>query len=284
MELRLLAYRQAIHPSIIERKQATYFESGNTMKTALFVAWRNQADQNQGWGPVGRLEHEDGIYRFFYTQGARTLDGFKSFSEMPNLDEVYESNELFPLFANRLLGRQRPEYDKYLRWGGFSVDTAPDPILILGVTEGKRATDSVEVFPCPIPDAEGCYFNKFFVHGLRWMNAASPKRIESLQIDERLYLMLDIQNPYDANAVALRTDTDRAMLGYFPRYLAAEVMELCGRCELDFIDLFVAQVNSDAPLQQRLLVRMRACWPEGFQPCSGDAFQPIPASVSSPCE
>ena len=46
------------------------------MKTALFVAWRNQSDIHRGWGPVGKLEHEDGIYRFFYTQGARTLPGF----------------------------------------------------------------------------------------------------------------------------------------------------------------------------------------------------------------
>ncbi len=255
------------------------------MKTALFVAWRNQVEQHhQGWGPIGRLEHENGVYRFFYTRGANELDGFKPFSEMPNLNEVYESNELFPLFANRLLGKQRPEYENFLRWGGFASDSSPDPILILGVTEGKKATDSVEVFPCPVPDGNGCYFNKFFVHGLRWMNTASIQRIESLRPDDRLYLMLDLQNPYDENAVALRTDTDRAMLGYVPRYLAAEVVDLCGRCDLDFIELYVAQVNLDAPLQQRLLVRMHACWPEGFQPCAGDAFKPIPEAVASSCQ
>lgn len=253
------------------------------MKTALFVAWRNQAELHQGWGPVGRLEHENSVYRFFYTHGAETLRGFRPFSELPDLNEVYESDELFPLFANRLLGKRRPEYDRHLRWGGFPADSSPDPILILGVTEGRKATDSVEVFPCPTPDSEGCYFNKFFVHGIRWMSAASVKRIDSLQPDERLYLMRDLQNPYDHNAVALRTDTDRAMLGYVPRYLAAEVIELCGKCDLNFIELFVSQVNRDAPLQQRLLVRMHACWPEGFQPCSGEAFQPIPAIVTTPC-
>ena len=90
------------------------------MKTALYVAWRLQAELHQGWGPVGRLEHDDGIYRFYYTRGARTLEGFKPFTEMASFDEVYESNELFPLFANRLLGKQRPEYERFVRWGGFA--------------------------------------------------------------------------------------------------------------------------------------------------------------------
>jgi len=134
-----------------------------------------------------------------------------------------------------------------------------------------------------MPSSNGCYFNKFFVHGLRWMNAEVLKRIASLQANERLYLMLDLQNPYDANAVAIRTDTDRAMLGYVPRYLAAEVWELCRSCDVSFIELFVEQVNHDAPLQQRLLCRMNACWPEGFEPCSGEAFQPITSDVSATC-
>jgi hypothetical protein len=254
------------------------------MKTALFVAWRNQSDLHQGWGPVGRLEHEDGLNRFFYTQGARTLQGFKPFPEMPNLNEVYESAELFPLFKNRLLAEQRPEYENFLRWGGFSPQSPPDPILILGVTEGKKVTDSVEVFPCPIPDADSCYLNKFFAHGLRWMHPASLKRIDQLKPDERLYVMPDIQNPYDENAVAIRTDRERTMLGYVPRYLAADVSTLYRQCEVDFIELFVEQVNLDAPLQQRLLCRMHACWPVGFQPCSGDAFQPIPTNVAASCD
>lgn len=253
------------------------------MKTALFVAWRNQAELQQGWGPIGRLEHEDGMYRFCYTHGATTLTGFRPFSEMPCLESIYESSELFPLFSNRLLGKQRPEYENFLRWGGFAVEAPPDPILILGVTEGKKATDSVEVFPCPVPDLDGCYLNKFFAHGLRWMNPASIRRIGGLKPEERLYLMLDVQNPHDGNAVAIRTDDDRTMLGYVPRYLAAEASELCGRCNLNFIELFVQQVNSDAPLQQRLLIRMHACWPTEFRPCSGEAFQPIPMGVSASC-
>ena len=114
---------------------------------ALFVAWRPAAPQ-AGWRPIGRLEHDDGTYRFFYTAGARK-PGFRPFSQMEDLDQVYESDELFPVFANRLLSQSRPEYDDFLRWGGFEVSNPPEPIVILGVTEGLRQTDAIEVFPCP---------------------------------------------------------------------------------------------------------------------------------------
>ena len=252
------------------------------MKTALFVAWRNNDDIHRGWGPVGRLEHEDGIFRFFYTRGARQLNGFRPFPGMADFNQIYESNELFPLFANRLLSPKRPDYENFLRWGGFSLGSQPDPIHILGVTEGKRATDSVEVFPCPIPD-NGCYMNKFFLHGVRWMFQGVQDRIAQLNSDERLYLMPDIQNQYDANAVAVRTSDDRAMIGYVPRYLAHDVRKLFDDCDLNFIQLHVHQVNLDAPLQQRVLCRMRACWPDGFEPCSTEDFHPIPIGVSTGC-
>lgn len=248
---------------------------------ALFVAWRPAAP-HEGWRPVGRLEHEHGLYRFFYTQGAKK-PGFRPFAQMDQLDQVYESEELFPVFANRLLSESRPEYEDFLRWGGFDAANPPDPIVILGVTEGLRQTDAIEVFPCPQPDGEGCYLNKFFLHGIRWLPDAALERIGRLNEEERLRLMLDVQNEYDRNAVAVRTDVDRMLIGYFPPYLAHDVWQLVNRCDVDFIKLFVERVNRDAPLQNRVLCRMHACWPEDFVPCSGEDFEPIPANVSARC-
>src|SRR6266699_1813661 len=130
------------------------------MTNALFVAWSSGEPTGGRWGPVGRLERDSEGYRFVYTRGAQSLPGFRPFPEMPEVDAIYESNELFPLFANRLLARSRPEYEAYLTWGGFDPNHPPEPIAILAVTEGRRATDSLEVFPCPVPDAAGCYLNK----------------------------------------------------------------------------------------------------------------------------
>jgi len=114
---------------------------------ALFVAWRSGDAQNGRWGPVGRLDYDGQTYRFCYTRGAHTLAGFQPFSQMDNLGQVYESEELFPLFANRLLARSRPDYQSFLTWSGFDPSNPPDPISLLSVTEGRRQTDSIEVFP-----------------------------------------------------------------------------------------------------------------------------------------
>lgn len=253
------------------------------MTNALFIAWRSGGLTTGRWGPVGRLEHGPSGYRFIYTRGARTMEGFRPFPDMPQLDAVYESDELFPLFANRLLSRSRPEYEAYLTWGGFDPNHPPDPIAVLGVTEGMRQTDSLEVFPVPTPDALGRYRTKFFLHGVRWVPVAALERISRLQPGERLALMLDVLNEYDPNAVSVRTTDvrDRFMIGYVPRYLARDVGTLCDTGDLDSIECTVERVNSDAPLQHRVLCRLNAVWPEHFSPCGGDEYQPIVAHLPS---
>jgi hypothetical protein len=203
---------------------------------------------------------------------------------MEELEEVYESEELFPIFANRLLPKSRPEYQAFLRWGGFDPDNPPDPISILGVTEGMRQTDAIEVFPCPSPDTSGCYVNKFFAHGLRWVPQTAHERIAQLQPGEQLFMMADFFNPSDPRAVALRTSQgDQVMIGYVPRYLAKDIWNLLSGCDTDFMHVVVERVNEDAPLQQRLLCRMNSCWPAGFRPCSDDSFLPIPDTVPAGC-
>ncbi|MBK9119795.1 MAG: DNA-binding protein [Phycisphaerales bacterium] len=250
------------------------------MTSAVFIAWRSGEPDAGRWGPVGRVERAGDGYRFAYTKGAESLAGFRPFPEMPDLRAVYESDELFPLFANRLLARSRPEYEAFLTWGGFDPGDPPDPLALLSVTEGRRQTDSIEVFPCPQPGADGCYVSKFFLHGVRWMPEGARERIAKLRPDEQLGLMIDISNPFDPHAVAVRTcDTvDRYMIGYVPRYLAKEVWDLASECGTQSIDLHVVRVNPNAPLQQRVLCRMSACWPDGFQPCSREEFQPIVAA------
>jgi hypothetical protein len=251
------------------------------MTRALFVAWRSGGPTNGCWGPVGKLERIDDGYRFAYTRGARTLEGFQPFHEMPELEEVYESVDLFPLFANRLLSPNRPEYNAYLTWSGFDPATPPDPIAILGVTEGLRATDALELFPCPTPDADGCYANKFFLHGVRHMHEAARARVDQLQSGDRLGFMFDASNTFDYGAVAVRTcdPSGQLLIGYVPRYLAAEFRHLHAACGVGSVQLVVERVNTSAPAQQRLLCRMMACWPAGYRPCAGVEFQPIVSRV-----
>ena len=163
---------------------------------ALFVAWRANDSTGGVWGPVGRL-HLTANCIGSVTPRWRKLQGFRPFSPMDDLDQVYTSETLFPLFANRLLSPSRPEYEAFLRWGGFDPDNPPTPLAILGVTEGIRQTDSIEVFPCPTPDADGCYLNRFFLHGIRWMSPAALERVDQLQRGQHLSLQHEPLNVAD---------------------------------------------------------------------------------------
>jgi len=144
------------------QKLSSSWEPNRSSGIPMAVVGCYSKRKNGVWGPVGRLDYESGTYRFCYTKGAQSLVGFRPFSQMDDMDQVYESETLFPVFANRLLSPSRPEFEAFLTWGGFDPENAPDPITVLSVTEGIRQTDSIEVFPCPIPDVNSCYLNKFW--------------------------------------------------------------------------------------------------------------------------
>jgi hypothetical protein len=242
----------------------------------LFVAWHTK--EPPAWGPVGRLEYDRGIYRFCYTQGARQLVDFRLFDGMDDLAQVYESTDLFPLFQNRLLPKSRPEYRAYLTWSGLDPDKPLEPLMLLGRTGGLKETDAVELFPCPQPDSHGCYINLFFAHGVRYHLPNAGPVLAQLRNGDRLEMRRQPLNPVDPKAVAIFSDG--TPVGYVPRYLAADVSRLIDDCDEGAVRLLVQQVNYEAPTQQRLLCRLHACWPDGFQPCSGEAFQPIVAGCN----
>lgn len=199
-------------------------------------------------------------------------EGFSSFLAFPDQNEVYRGNDLFPLFANRLMPRSRPDFSTYVQ----RLDLDPedvDDFEILARSGGRRMTDSFELFPLPLVREDGCYVTHFLAHGIRYLNEVSHKRISELSPGEKLLMVADFQNPYDPSALPLRTE-DRIFVGYIPRYLLPDAWKLQETCE--YIDIFIEQVNQPpAPIQQRLLCRMESCWPTGFKPYCTDEFRPL---------
>ncbi len=240
------------------------------MKT-LYVAW--QEHQSRSWFPVGRLCFDGEVYRFVYTQGAKQSAHFRPFDSMPHLEEVYEARELPPLFANRLLAKKRPEYQDWLRWLNLQ-DHGDDAVALLARTEGIRMTDSVTVFPYPEKNPDHTYRAQFFSHGIRYLPRDIMTFIDHLSPHTVLYLMPDPQNSYDSCAIALRTSDPAVIVGYCPRYVTADLHKLLHEVP-ESIRVTAVQVNDDAPLQLRLLCCVTAEWPENFQPCSGDLYQPL---------
>jgi hypothetical protein len=236
----------------------------------LYLAW--QDPQSRSWHPVGLLTmDESGTYRFVYTKGAEKIPNF-CLGRMKALDAVYESTELFPLFSNRLLSNSRPEFKKYLVWLNIRND---DPLKMLAITEGIRGTDTLEVFKCPTRNNKGEYEVVFLSHGLRHLPSNAVDRVNTLKRGDKLFLVLDPQNMYDPMAIALRTDDPVQVVGYCPRYLSQDFHELLYRNRPVDVIVSVERVNTDAPLNLRLICRIIAPWPDKFEPCSSEEFMPL---------
>ena len=235
----------------------------------MFITW--QDPENREWLPVGRLTRRDTEYSFVYTQGARVSRRFVPFGRMNDFESVYRSQDLFPLFANRLLHRGRPEFKSFLDW--LNLTDEEDPLELLARTGGIRVTDGLAVFPCPVENDLGCYVLHFFVHGTRYLPPEVQALIRTLEPHRELFLLPDPQNHVDAKAIAIRSEEPTVIVGYCPRYLTSDLHSLLD--EPGAIRLIVEKVNPDAPSQLRLLCEFQAPWPESFEPCSGELYEPL---------
>lgn len=242
------------------------------MMNTLFVAW--QQPNSREWIPVAKLEFRDGIYYFSYTQGIFRAKEFQQFSGMKKVGVVYESPKLFPLFSNRLISKSRPEFKDYLRWLGLS-GMADDPMAMLALTGGIRGTDSIELFQPPTVTEQGQYKLEFFARSLSHLPSGAIERIAAMEKGERIYLMKDTQNEFDAQAVAMRTGTPSWFLGYCPKYYAQDLGVLLSRRECN-LTVSVKCVNLDAPSNMRLLCSATADMPNVFSPLSKEKdFLPV---------
>jgi hypothetical protein len=239
-------------------------------KEQIFVAWRDPL--NKSWYPVAKLSvDEQGIFNFVYTKGALK----SNFPRFPRMNEVteYKSKELFPLFYNRIISEKRPDFKNYLKWLDLNIRDF-SPLKMLGLTEGIKPTDHLEFFQCPVKSGDKKYRVLFMMHGLQYFPKNIVDHVNELKIGERLFLVQDPQNPFDENAIMLRTADPIYTIGYCPRYLSRDFLELLGN-NTEEIVVHVRKVNKDAPLGFRLLCEIVATWPDGFHPCGQDDFEPI---------
>jgi len=251
----------------------------------LFVVWQNP--KMHEYFPVGLLQHLDDTgeeyYEFMYIKGASDAakQGFEPFLAFPQLEETYRSKDLFPFFTNRVLLPSRSDYEGFVSSLGLTAEGS-SPIQILARSGGRRATDSIEVFAPPLRDrAAGrnglaSYF--FLAHGVRHMKDCAQQLAEKLECGDRLFIMHDLQNPADKDALTLRTE-DYCCVGFLPRYLLADFWELVKTDGA--IEVTVEKLNPPpSPIQQRILCKLQAVPEEDFQPCSSDTYTPYVTHTS----
>ncbi|WP_375725036.1 hypothetical protein LXN10_06385 [Arcobacter sp. KX21116] len=241
------------------------------MKNKLILVWRNP--NTRMWTGVGLLEYKNNKYYFNYTNGAK-IDKFIPFGQMNQLNETYVSDELFPIFKNRLLSKSRPEYEDFLSWLDIKKEENND-LLELARSRGIRATDELQLFPVPEKNEKGMYEVLFFSHGISHIAKHYLERLPKLKKNDRLLILKDIQNESDPLALALRTKNDPVeLLGYCPSFFVDDFNRLFELNNTNNVQVVVQKVNLDAPLQLTLLCKLTTKWPDNFQPFDREEFLP----------
>lgn len=234
---------------------------------ALYIAW--QDPQTRRWHTVGRLSALANGYRFAYTRGALASPRFQYLGRMQDTSKTYYAEEIFPLFANRLLDASRPEYPAYLEWMG--LDGNADALEHLARSGGRRGTDQLCVYPEVEADEQGEMTLYFFSHGLRYLSSTEQQAIRDLQPGEALQLTTEDDNTHDRYALVLETRKP-VRVGYCPRYLNQDLRKVQGCAP---IHLIVERINPMAPLQFRLLCKATFTPPEGLSLYDEDEHQVI---------
>ena len=243
----------------------------------LFLAWQDNRGEGEGrpWFPIGRLDVDmkRPLYRFRYIRGAeraREETGFPPMLDFPELRENYQSEELFPLFKNRIIAPGRPDRSDYLR--NLDLPDSADPVEILSVNGGQRITDAFEVFPKIEKRDDDTFWCRFFLHSLRYVNADAQQQIKLLEPNEKLYVTLELTNPATGLALQIQTH-DYYMIGWAPRYLIQDLVQAMQESP----DGYSARVVKINPLpllsRQRVLIEFNGrC---RHTPMSGDDFKPL---------
>jgi hypothetical protein len=239
----------------------------------LYVSWRDPSSGSiSPIGVLARRQDVDGDrYSFAYLKVAETLPGFIPLPGLPNLHRRYESPRLFSVFANRVMARSRPEYDALATRVHLSAEA--DPFEVMARSGGRRATDRIEVFSPPQRSASGGSTCLFFARGIPHIDGA-VEAVDGLHPGDELLLVDEPTNGSNLRAVLLHAQ-DECPVGYAPDYLVDHIHELR---QLNGHDprVVVEHVNdrTSAP-HLRLLCRLSAPWPEGYQPFSDAQFQPL---------
>lgn len=252
---------------------------------ALYVGWQDQ--ESRRWFVVGRLArvsdgggHGGPEFEFAYVEGVHEAreNGFRPFVAFPDLEQAVRSRDLLPFFRNRLMPKSRPDYGLYLEQ--LALDSAAGEFAILARSGGLRTTEhgEIELFAPPQRRADGAYEAYFLVRGIRHVD---PKHevVAALRERDRLFCVLDVQNPKNPEAVLLRTAGSIAdglgLVGYVPDYLCHDVSILLRRhCDVRVI---IARINDSprVPVQNRLVCRLEASMPADLRPFSDPKFAPI---------
>lgn len=231
------------------------------MPRNLYLAWQDQG--TRAWHTFARLSRVGSDYALAFTRGVDALQSIPLDLFKVDVTKEYRFSDLIPVFKNRLPSPNRADFPRLAGWLNLSGEEDQFSLLSrFGLIPG---TDSILIYPEPEIQT-GRYQVEFFVHGIRHMHRDVTSLCDRLKPGDRLLSVLDIQNEHDQNAVALRYENNPLLIGYVPKFYAADLRNLLGKPKIaQSARVTVIKNNHDAPSQLKLLCRFVADAPPGFQ-------------------
>jgi hypothetical protein len=251
----------------------------------LVVAW--QHPESRLISPVGFLSYNGHNYRFGYIRHALNVVDFQPLLGFPDLYRIYNSRDLFPLFAQRAMDPRRRDYHRYLTRLG--LDEEAGPLEQIARSQGRRQGDSIQLLPEPDVSGDKLTF-LFLVNGTR--HVLEPMVLKGRDVhvsNETLKNVLAQLRPGDPLALVSQPENrvnDLAIvvtglsvpLGWVPDLLLEDLHELLERSS---VTVKVEHVNGpEAPWHLRVLARLNATPVGSFHFFTGERWTPLASDLA----
>jgi len=192
-------------------------------KDYLYLIWKDSISRQQFI--IGKLI-KNGQFEFKYCGEINEAikSGFIPLVSLPDLDKVYVSARLFPVFSSRLPDRKRKDIHRILKKYGLEEY---DEYLLLKNSGARLPIDTLE-FIDPILSLAQSFRRTFFIAGPGYYINCNGKVCENsfdINRGDEVVLKCEPDNPSDENAVQV-LDIFGTLLGYVPRYYSAGIAEL----------------------------------------------------------
>lgn len=187
----------------------------------LYLIWKDPISRRNF--SVGKLEKNES-FLFSYLEEAELAKkhGWEYLKSFPE-NKLYKSDKMFQIFSSRLPDKKRRDIDAILR--KYQLDEY-DEFELLKQSGARLPIDNYE-FIVPILEENGSMDISFSVMGVRYYIGCKGKDCKlarNVNVDEKLKLIPEPDNKYDANAVMIK-NKENELLGYVPRYYSEKIFK-----------------------------------------------------------
>lgn len=235
----------------------------------LLLFWQARESRKRSRYHVGQLVKRDGRVVLQYSSGAE-MDcakeaGFQGYPAFP-LEKLEHHHQVMEAFTRRLPPRTRRDFARYLELRAIPADAEISDFALLGYSGAKLPDDGFELVH-PFDEPPAIFEVLIEIAGFRHESELS---ISEVNIGDSVQFYEESDNPFDANAIAIRSNGQK--LGYVPRghlamlhrmlsdeaVLAGEVFRINGTPERPLVYVLTQIARSGQPAVINSSIRLQA--------------------------